>query len=278
METRELEYFVAVAEELHFGRAAERLGIAQPQLSRAVARLERRLGVRLFDRTSRRVELTVPGAVLLAEARAALSGLDTLVDRVRRSARRLVVAVRAGTGAGVLAELVSWHEADTGVRPDILFTDDQVRPLRDGTADLALVCADEDLSALRTQAVVEERAVVLLPADHPSAGCESVTLAEVEADPRFRSRCPNQPVAEILDRVALGLLVVVAGESIGHRSVPGVVAVAVRDLPPTQLVLAWDPTSGKLDRSAFLRTARALGSGAPAGSAVGRPSALVAQR
>jgi len=273
METRELEYFVAVAEELHFGRAAERLGIAQPPLSRAVARLERRLGVRLFERTSRRVELTVPGAVLLAEARVALSGLDMLVDRVRSSGRRLVVAVRAGTGAGVLAEMVSRHEADTGVRPDILFTDDQVRPLRDGTADLALICADEDLAMLRTQSVAQERAVVLVPADHPLAGCASVTLAEVEADARFRSTCPNQPLSEILDRVALGLLVVVVGESVGHRSVPGVVAVAVRDLPPTQLVLAWDPTSGKLDRSAFLRTARALVTGASVGSV-----ALVAQR
>ncbi|MFF3330673.1 LysR family transcriptional regulator [Streptomyces sp. NPDC002888] len=72
LETRELEYFVAVAEELHFGRAAERLGIAQPPLSRAISRLERRMGVQSFERTSRRVDLTAAGAVFLAESRKVL--------------------------------------------------------------------------------------------------------------------------------------------------------------------------------------------------------------
>ena len=72
METRELRYFVAVAEELHFGRAAERLGMAQPPLSRAIQQLERRLGAPLLVRNSRGVTLTEAGLVLLQEGRAAL--------------------------------------------------------------------------------------------------------------------------------------------------------------------------------------------------------------
>ena len=86
METRELRYFVAVAEELHFGRAAQRLGIAQPPLSRAIQQLERRLGAALLDRTSRAVTLTEAGSVLLAEGRAALDAVDAAERRTRRAA------------------------------------------------------------------------------------------------------------------------------------------------------------------------------------------------
>ena len=94
LETRQFAYFVAVAEELHFGRAAEKLGIAAPPLSRAIASLERRVGARLFERTSRRVELTAAGEVFLVESRAALDAVDTALRRVRRAGRGLVVAVR----------------------------------------------------------------------------------------------------------------------------------------------------------------------------------------
>ena len=75
MDSRELRYFVAVAEELNFSRAATRLGMAQPPLSRAIQHLERRMGVQLFDRTSRQVTLTQAGTVLLHEGRKALTAL-----------------------------------------------------------------------------------------------------------------------------------------------------------------------------------------------------------
>ncbi|AIJ24919.1 LysR family transcriptional regulator [Amycolatopsis methanolica 239] len=96
VELRALRYFVTVADELHFGRAAERLHIAQPAVSRRIAALERELGVRLLDRSPRRVRLTEAGRRVLAAAREALAA----VDRVRVAARECAGVMRIGTGAG----------------------------------------------------------------------------------------------------------------------------------------------------------------------------------
>src|SRR6201996_8344163 len=108
MEPRELRYLVAVAEDLPFGRAPERLGIAQPPLSRAIQQLERRLGVPLLERTRRSVALTEAGAVLLREGRAALDAVDAADRRTRRAARGnpgLVLVTKAGASTELLAKL-----------------------------------------------------------------------------------------------------------------------------------------------------------------------------
>src|SRR5262249_55044215 len=111
LETRELKYFVVLAEELHFGRSAERLRIAQPILSRAIGRLERRLGVILFDRTSRRVTLTTSGEVFLAEARAALRALDRAVQRTQAADVRLLrLAATPGAASSALRRLLAAHQ------------------------------------------------------------------------------------------------------------------------------------------------------------------------
>ncbi|MFI6401742.1 LysR family transcriptional regulator [Streptomyces sp. NPDC050548] len=257
LETRELAYFVAVAEELHFGRAAERLGIAQPPLSRAISRLERRMGVRLLERTSRRVALTDAGAVFLDESRRLLDSLDAAVRRTRRVPQpgRLVMAVRPGTASGLIAELL--RSSEVGGH-DIVFTHDRPAALRDGRADIALLCVgSDDLTGLRTADLAEEAPFALVPRDHPLTRRPAVTVAELGRDPHYARECPPVGLDEIIDRVALGRLVTVVGSGAAERISPEVTAVPVSDLPPTRLALAWPEGASRPAVAAFVRTARA---------------------
>jgi len=124
VEIRHLRYFVAVAEELNFGRAAARLHVAQPGLSQQIKALEAELGVRLFDRTRRRVALTEPGSMLLAEAYAVLSRFDQCLETMRQARGRSPrTAIRIGMysefsrmrGPALVAELRRRH-------PELLLT------------------------------------------------------------------------------------------------------------------------------------------------------------
>ncbi|MEV0040144.1 LysR family transcriptional regulator [Streptomyces sp. NPDC050804] len=258
LETRELVYFVAVAEELHFSRAAERLGIAQPPLSRAVSRLERRMGARLLERTSRHVELTAAGSVFLDECRRLLLDLDAAVLRTQRAVRpsRLVLAVRPGTGSGLLAQVLRSHG---GAEPELVFTNDGAGALRDGTADVALLCTDsDDLTSLRTTEVAEEYPVALLPRDHRLARCAAMTTAELRQEPAYQDQCPPMGLDEVLDRVALGRLVTVVGSSVADRLTREVIAVPVTDLPTTTLALGWLPQNSRPEITSFARTVQRI--------------------
>src|SRR3954454_23098024 len=116
VESRPLRYFVAVAEELNFTRAAQRLAIASPALSRAISGLEAELGVRLLERTARSVALTEAGTALLAEAREALGALDAATRRARRAAGapggKLVLAVKADGEGGLRATVLVAYRAE----------------------------------------------------------------------------------------------------------------------------------------------------------------------
>jgi DNA-binding transcriptional LysR family regulator len=254
LETRELVYFVAVAEELHFSRAAERLGIAQPPLSRTVSRLERRIGVRLLERTSRHVELTPAGVVFLDECRRLLGGLDTAVRHTQRAGgpARLVLAIRPGTGSGLLAQALGSHD---GAAPELVFTNDQASALRDGTADFALLCIDSnDLTDFEITEVAEEYPVALLTRDHRLARHAMVTTAELRQEPAYQGQCPPMGLDEILDRVALGRLITVVGSAAADRLTREVVAVPVADLPPTTLALGWLRQASRPEILFFART------------------------
>jgi len=244
LETRELAYFVAVAETLHFGQAAESLGITQPPLSRAIAQLERRVGVPLLERTTRQVRLTAAGEVFLAECRTILAALDTAVRKARKAAeqQRVTIAVRPAAGPGVLpALLAASSQGADGVLTDVVFTYDEIGALRDGTADVALMCQSVATPGLELLELGLEEAVVLLPTGHPLADRPFLTLAEVEALPGYEAELPNEALDTMVDRVALGRLVVVVGDSVSDRLGGSVRAVPVHGYPTTQLVLAWLP-------------------------------------
>ena len=261
METREVEYFVAVAEELHFGRAAERLGIAQPPLSRTIGRLERRLGVRLFERTSRRVDLTDAGGVFLAECRRVLDAMDTAVRWTRRAAQqqRLVVTTRPGTGPGLLAEVVRAYERLPGAVPvEVVFTHDQLGALRSGAADVGLMCGRGDLEGMATAELTEESSVVLLPPGHRLTKRSAVALAELTREEAYREFYPPESLDQIVDLVSFGRLIVVVGAGVTNRIGDSVVAVPVPDVPATRLVLAWPDGGQNTARTLFVRTAKGV--------------------
>src|SRR3984885_8231519 len=141
LETRELEYFIAVADELHFGRAASRLMIAQPALSKAIQRIESRLGVPLFVRSSRRVELTPAGKALQEHGRHALNAVSVAVRSARHAGdtqAHLRLVLKPGGDAGLLSPILAGYAQQPDARRvDILFSGpaDRADFLRDGRAD-----------------------------------------------------------------------------------------------------------------------------------------------
>ena len=184
VELRHLRYFVAVAEELHFGRAAERLRVAQPGLSQQIQALERALGVALFDRTSRRVELTAAGALLLAEGKRALAQTERALDRARRAGRgevgRLTVAAIGSATYDVLPALLREHrrrypEVELVLRE--MSTPAQVHALRSGEIDVGFLRLPADTRDLVASTVREETMLLMLPESHPLAAHAEVPLA-----------------------------------------------------------------------------------------------------
>ncbi|MEV4051052.1 LysR family transcriptional regulator [Amycolatopsis sp. NPDC049688] len=278
MESRELRYFVAVAEELHFGRAAERLGIAQPPLSRTIAQLERRLGVTLLERTSRKVTLTGAGAVLLTEGRAILGALAAVERRTRDAAASrpaLVLSAKAGASGELLAKLLDAYAAEPDAVPvDLLLCESQPQlPLHDGRADVALLHQPFDSTAeLDTEVLRTEGQVAILPAAHPLAGRSHVRLAEVSELPDLPmarwpgpgGTYPEGPGAEVRNQtqlfqlIALGRTTVVMPESSRADLREGLVAVPVPDAPSVTTVIAWPPHSRSLALAALVRVATRL--------------------
>ncbi|GAA3207672.1 LysR substrate-binding domain-containing protein [Actinocorallia longicatena] len=191
MDLRHLRYFVAVAEELHFGRAAERLHMAQPPLSQAVRRLEAELGVELLRRTTRRVDLTDAGRAYLARARRILGEVDEASHEARRVAAGAVGRLSIGcVGSATYSLLPALSRGLSLELPGVDFSfrgemlvPGQVAALRSGEIDLALLrppVADPSLTVLPLR---RDRLVVAVPADHPLAALPRIGVADLREAP-----------------------------------------------------------------------------------------------
>ncbi len=187
---RQLRYFVAVAEELHFGRAAARLHVTQPPLSKQIQLLERRIGVRLLDRNRRRVLLTPEGEQFLGEARAVLERLERGVERVRLMAAGERGELRLGFVGSSAVDLVPaltrrFHEAHPRVRLTLreMTTVDALDALAADELDAALVREPPERAGIVTRVIRDEPFVVALPEGHPLASRKSLRLSELGGIP-----------------------------------------------------------------------------------------------
>lgn len=191
MDLRLLRQFVAVAEELHFTRAAARLGMSQPPLTAAIRRLEHEVGATLIERGRTTVRLTAAGAVLLSEARRLLDAADAALAATRDAAEGRRGTVRLGyVGSAMYGRLPEVLRTFQRSRPDVrvelreMTTQAQVRALRAGELDLAIVIPPiGDLGGLRTLAFDEDRLAIALPVAHPLAQRNTVQVADLAGEP-----------------------------------------------------------------------------------------------
>ncbi len=281
METRELRYFVAVAEESHIGRAAERLGMAQPPLSRAIAQLERRLGAALFLRTPRGVTLTSAGETLLREGRAALAAVEAAERRTRRSAGTVgrapvVLTAKAGASSELMVKLLDAFAATPdAVEVEVVLSapGHQALMLRDGRADVAILHRPfDDTSGFDVVELLVEGQVLVLPAGHPESGRTSITVAEASSIPdlplprwpHLDGTYPNGPgpelrdLTQVLQLVQLGRAAIVLPDSARVNLRDGLAVVPVSDAPRVTTVVAWPPHSTSAAVAGLVRTAEEL--------------------
>jgi DNA-binding transcriptional LysR family regulator len=192
MELRHLKYFVAVAEELNFSRAAERLGIAQPPLSQQIRRLEDELGVPLFLRTRRRVELTDTGRAILAEARAALAQAERIANLARRAAAGEAGVLRLGFSSSalytVLPEILRAFRARApAVTLSLLerTSEEQVHLLAAGALDAGFIRLPIESAApsLAVRSVLREPLLAALVRDHRLSRAGAVAVRALEREP-----------------------------------------------------------------------------------------------
>ncbi|MGZ4788222.1 MAG: LysR substrate-binding domain-containing protein [Terriglobales bacterium] len=203
IDLRHLRYFVAVAEELHFGRAALRLHIAQPPLSQQIKQLERNLGHPLFVRTSRAVSLTAAGKELLERARRILTRMDEDLAAVRRVGRGDVGTLTiAFTGSAILSDPLPeairtyrrrYPEVDLRLRE--MGTMMQIDALRDGSIDLGFLRDPGPFDGLVIEELLREPYVAVLPSRHPLARLTTVPVKKLRGEPFIFHRRSIGPLA-----------------------------------------------------------------------------------
>ncbi|MFE3194032.1 LysR family transcriptional regulator [Nocardia sp. NPDC059240] len=263
VDLRKLRYFVAVAEHLHFGRAAELLFIAQPVLSRQIRALEEELGAQLFARDRRGTALTAAGEQLLLDAKPLLASADALQRRVIRAAQGGdTFTVGFMPGLIVTAAVRALTDRHPGLRVELVRTGwfDQVEVVHDGQVDVSVVRLPIDPHGLIVRPLYTEPRVVVLPADHRLAGKDTVSVADLAHEhllqdpdtiPEWRALAvelqtdrPTVPVfrsvEEKLEHVAAGSGIMFLPLSVmTFYTRPDIAYIPVPDLAPLQVSLAW---------------------------------------
>jgi DNA-binding transcriptional LysR family regulator len=278
--------FAAVADELHYGRAAEGLRITQPALSRQIRDLERILGVRLFDRTSRRVVLSQAGRAVLEQARRALTESDRAVRLARLAAQgergELAVAVLPSVALGLLPAIIRAHRdayPEIGFRISESFDDEQLAALIAGRVDAGFVRTSAAPTGVHLETLLTEPLLAGLPADHPLAHRDRIALFDLADEPfvffprhrsvsaydEFIAACraagfSPDIVHEASGISALGLVAAGLGVTVVASSYDALSMAGVRFVPVTgyelTLQFAWSADNTNPALHAFLETAR----------------------
>ncbi|MFD4630631.1 LysR family transcriptional regulator [Streptomyces sp. NPDC058284] len=280
MELRALHYFVAVAEELHFGRAATRLHMSQPPLSRAIKQLETELGAALFDRSSAGVALTPVGAVLLDEARALLARADRARERVATAAGAASITVgilSGGTDSDAARLADAYRRQHPRVEVRVRETDltDPTCGLHAGAVDVALTRGPFDGTGLTVRELRADPVGALLRADDPLAHRSALALADLAdrrwfvfpkgTDPAWQTywnggRPRKGPVVRAVQECRQAVLWngTVGITLLADEPPEGLTVVPLLDMEPSRAVVAWTGrTPNPLIRS-FVRTAIAV--------------------
>ena len=189
MEIRQLRYFTVLAQELSFTRAAHKLHVSQPPLSFQIASLEEELGTRLFDRTSRSVQLSAAGAAFLPHARAVLDRLEQARTQVRQVAQGFEGSVHMGlAGSHFLGPLPHFIAAFRQSRPKVdlvlheMMPTDHLQALHDGAVDISLMRSPSEHPGLLAQLLWRDPVVAALPLGHRLAGRKRIELADLQED------------------------------------------------------------------------------------------------
>jgi DNA-binding transcriptional LysR family regulator len=279
LDMRKLRYFVAVAEELNFGRAAARLHIAQPVLSRQIRTFEIELGVQLFERNSRGTQLTRAGSQLLEDARFLLAESKALQQRLFQVAEA-TVTVTVGVMPGLLATAAAaaFEATDASRRAVVVQVGwpDQVEVVRRGEIDVVYAREPIDHHGLGTAPLLEEPRDAVLPSADPLAAKESVRLADLASkrllqDPATvpewyaiatpehrRAGHTAHTVEEKLELVAAraGFVILPRSTTKFYRR-PDVRVLPIEDIGPSRVSLIWDAARQCAARDEFVTAALA---------------------
>ncbi|WP_171182179.1 LysR family transcriptional regulator [Ruegeria sp. HKCCD8929] len=289
---RHIRYFIAVAEELHFRRAAERLGIAQPALSRAIRYLEKELGVELFDRSNRSVTITTAGETFFEGCLTIVNSVEHVIENTRRVNQGQIGALRIGYTdtaiSGVLpGQLKAFQDQQPGIvlQPHHDVTTTQLQKLDQGVLDFGFVTGPIDRSEYEQCPIQSESFVCVVYEAHPLAVRKSIRLEEISGEdfvhgsskdwqqfyaylfplcrrsgfePRIVQEAYN--TAGILGLVASGMGVTILTDSVRNSIVPGLAVLEFEDVfEQLQTMAVWRPdimTGSKRLFAEFLRDTR----------------------